>query len=191
MVNSAASVTRKELDRDFKNSTFFNMYSDLLNHPKLIAAAEKYNYSLHLKVHPDMVCTLPHFSFNPYIRIVPLTESYRKVFAESNLIITDYSSVAFDFAYLRKTVLYYQADHDEFFSGGHVYTKGYFDYEKNGFGEVEYTLDAMVDRIIEYMINGCVLKEKYAIRIEAMFPFSDKNNCKRVYDAIKQIDNGD
>ena len=76
---------------------------------------------------------------------------------------------------------------EEFFSGGHVYTKGYFDYEKNGFGEVEYTLDSMVDRIIEYMENNCTLKEKYAERIDATFPFSDTDNCKRVYDEIKQI----
>lgn len=187
MINNASSVTRKELDQNFKTSNFFNMYSSLLNHPKLIDAAKKFNYSLQLKVHPDMVCTLPYLSLNPCITIVPLTEPYKKVFAESDLIITDYSSVAFDFAYLRKTVLYYQADREEFFSGGHVYTKGYFDYEKNGFGEVEYTLDSMVDRIIEYMENNCTLKEKYAERIDATFPFSDTDNCKRVYDEIKQI----
>ena len=92
MINNASSVTRKELDQNFKTSNFFNMYSSLLNHPKLIDAAKKFNYSLQLKVHPDMVCTLPYLSLNPCITIVPLTEPYKKVFAESDLIITDYSS---------------------------------------------------------------------------------------------------
>ena len=49
--------------------------------------------------------------------------------------ITDYSSVAFEMAYLKKAVLYYQFDEEEFFSGKH-WQKGYFDYRKDGFGAV-------------------------------------------------------
>ncbi len=104
------------------------------------------------------------------------------------MLVTDYSSVAFDFAYLRKPVLYYQADVDEFFSGIHTYEKGYFDYERDGFGEVEYDTEKLVDRIIEYMQNNCQLKEKYRQRIDATFPFNDQNNCERVYNAILALD---
>ena len=41
--------------------------------------------------------------------------------------------------------------------------------------------------IIEYIGNDCKIKEKYSKRIEEFFFYTDKNNCKRVYDAIKKI----
>ena len=44
-----------------------------------------------------------------------------------------------------------------------------------------------MDRIIEYMKNGCELKEVYRERIDATFPFSDQNNCKRVYEEILKL----
>ena len=95
--------------------------------------------------------------------------------------LTDYSSVAFDFAYLRKPIVYAQFDKEAFFSGEHSYTAGYFDYERDGFGECEYDLDSTIDTIIGYMENGCSMKEKYLERINRTFAFSDKNCCERVY----------
>ena len=90
----------------------------------------------------------------------------------------------FDFAYLNKPVLYCQFDRDDFFSGKHTYNKGYFDYEKDGFGEVEYNLEDTVERIIEYANNGCQLKEKYKKRIEEVFAYHDQNNCERIYQKL-------
>ena len=78
---------------------------------------------------------------------------YRKIFAETDLMVTDYSSVAFDFAYLKKPVLYFQFDQADFFGG--QYGHGYYDYAKDGFGEVETELDAMAGRIAEYIDGGC------------------------------------
>ncbi|MFS0655826.1 CDP-glycerol glycerophosphotransferase family protein [Bacillus sp. 179-C3.3 HS] len=40
----------------------------------------------------------------------------REVFAESNLIVTDYSSSSLDFSNMRKPVVYCQFDKEEFFS---------------------------------------------------------------------------
>ena len=68
------------------------------------------------------------------------------------------------------------------------FEKGYFDYERDGFGEVEYDAEPLVDRIIEYMQNDCQLNEKYRRRIDATFPFADQNNCQRVYETILALD---
>lgn len=113
------------------------------------------------------------------------------MFARNKLLITDFSSVAFDFAYLRKPVIYCQFDADNFFNGGHDYKRGYFDYERDGFGEVEYDLESTVDRIIEYMENDCKLKDKYRERIDKFFAFNDQNNCQRVYEEIIKLDKQD
>ena len=59
-------------------------------------------------------------------------EKYQELFKKGALLITDYSSVAFDFAYLKKPVLYYQSTNDYHFN----LDESYFDYETMGFGEV-------------------------------------------------------
>ena len=49
---------------------------------------------------------------------------------------------------------------------------------------MEYDKEGTVNRIIEYIENGCKLKPEYRARIDDFFAFDDKNNCKRVYEKI-------
>ena len=136
--------------------------------------------------HPNMQSFPKLFHADKRVGFLDSSTPYREVYAKSNLVVTDYSSAVFDFAYLRKPVLYTQFDSEEFFKGEHMYTKGYFDYERDGFGEVEYDLDSTVDRIIEYMENGCRLKEKYRERMDSFFAFDDQNNCRRVFGKLTE-----
>ena len=94
----------------------------------------------------------------------------------------------FDFVYLRKPVVYTQFDREEFYSGDHMYVPGYFDYDRDGFGEVETDYDATVDRLIGYMENGCRLKDKYRARIDGFFAFNDRENCRRVYEKLRALE---
>ncbi len=41
---------------------------------------------------------------------------------------------------------------------------------------------------MEYVENECEMKDQYIKRVDDFFEFNDKNNCKRVYDAIKKMD---
>lgn len=175
---------KRGLNTGFQKSQYYAMYNKLLNCQRLFDVAQMMGYTIAFLNHPNMAAAADEMTGDQRLKQLDEETSYRDVFAQSNLIVTDYSSVAFDFAYLRKPVIYYQTDKDEFFSGAHTYEKGYFDYERDGFGEVEYSLETLVERIIEYMESGCELKEKYRKRIESTFPFSDQNNCKRVYEEI-------
>ena len=49
---------------------------------------------------------------------------------------------------------------------------------------MESDLESLVDRVIEYMEHGCVLKEKYAERIERTFAYHDRECSRRVVDKI-------
>lgn len=165
----------------FEKSDFYIFYSNLLNSEKLHEAVEKYNYKLQFLIHPILFPYLDHFDISEKVEVLRENVAYRDVFAESALVLTDYSSVAFDFAYLRKPVMYAHFDSNH-------YEEGYFNYETDGFGEVEYNLEDTIDRIIEYMKNGCQLKEVYRQRVDKFFAFGDKNNCQRVCDEIKGYD---
>ncbi len=173
------------LDEGFEQSEYFQFYDCLLNHEGLLCAAKEHGYT---------VCFMPHPSLAPYadayfhkhegVIFWEADKPYREIFAETDLLVTDYSSVAFDFAYLRKPILYCQFDREEFFSGSHTYTEGYFDYERDGFGEITTDLESTVRMIQAYMENGCVLKENYRDRIDKTFAFGDANNAQRVLERL-------
>ena len=169
---------------DFKNSRYVSFYSQLLSDPRLVYAAKNLGYCLTFFPHPNIQPFLDNFAHAGYVQIAPKYASYHDIFQKACLCVTDYSSAVFDFLYMRKPVIYTQFDKGEFFAGEHVYSEGYFDYERDGFGEVEYDLDSTVNRIIEYMENGCRMKETYRERVEGFFAYHDQCNCERVYRKI-------
>ncbi len=178
--------TRVVLNK-FDKTAYCLMYKSLFNNSRLFEALKNNGYEIQLMLHPAMPreC-ITYFEIGNEVKVLDLSTSYRDIYAMSKMAITDYSSAVFDFSYLKKPVLYYQADKNEFFSGNHIYDKGYFDYKKNGFGEVAYDVEKLVDLIIEYINNGCVLKEKYLKRINNTFYYHDKN-CARVYEQLLRL----
>ncbi|MBO4540337.1 MAG: CDP-glycerol glycerophosphotransferase family protein, partial [Clostridia bacterium] len=163
----------------------YRFYHDLLSCPELGKTAQKYGYEICYFPHFNMMATNDYFEDVENIRLIEDGREYKKYFSEAALWITDYSSTAFDFAYLGKPVVYCQSDKKEFF-GSHTYTEGYFDYEKDGFGEVVYDVDSAVSTICDYMKNDCKIKDKYSERIDNTFAYRDRNNSLRVTEAIKE-----
>ncbi len=172
------------LSSSFIKSDYFKFYSVLLSNERLLRAVEDHNYTLAFFPHPILQTHLDLFSFPSCVRVFGMDTEYRNVYEESSLLVTDYSSAVFDFAYMKKPVLYAQFDKEQFYSGKHTFEKGYFDYERDGFGEVEYDLDSTIDRIIEYMQNGCVMKPEYTKRVDQFFAYNDRNNCQRLYNRL-------
>lgn len=171
---------------DFTESEYYRFFNGLLNDSRLLDAAKQYGYRIVFLPHPNLQGCVNLFSSPEDVELLDSTAVYRDVFADSSLVVSDYSSVVFDFAYLRKPIVYTHFDKKEFFAGDHSYSAGYFDYERDGFGEVEYSLDNTVERIIQYMQTGCQIKDKYRARIDNFFAFSDKNNCERIYQRIME-----
>lgn len=165
------------------NSSFFKTYNSLINNEKLIEKAKNLGYKVIFRPHPHVYQYIDLFEENEFIQIDHERGSYQELFKKGALLITDYSSVSFDFAYLKKPVLYYHYGKDYHFN----LEESYFDFETMGFGEVCKSEDELVDMICEYMENDCKMKEKYEQNVEDYFIFTDKNNSKRVHEAIKKI----
>ena len=100
--------------------------------------------------------------------------------------ITDYSSVSFDFAYLKKPIIYTQFDKKEFYKDK-FHKKGYFNDKKDGFGDISLNYKTTVNTIINYIKNDCKLDNEYLNRINEFYNFFDKNNSKRVYEEILKM----
>ncbi len=114
-------------------------------------------------------------------------ESFQKYFQESDLMITDYTSAAFEMGYLKKPVIYYQFDEEEFFNS-HTYTKGYFDYKRDGFGPVVTTQEELLIELKNLGKNNCQVGEPHRSSIENTFAFRDGKCCERIYQAILELD---
>lgn len=175
-----------QLDDDFKKSAYFQFYNSLLGSDRLKEAADRLGYTICFMPHPNTISGMKYFRHPEGVLFFDMTKSYREVFAQTNLMVTDYSSVAFDFAYLRKPVIYAQFDREDFFSGAHSYTEGYFDYDRDGFGQVTLQLEETVDAIIDSMEKGCVLDPLYRQRIDDTFAFDDQNCCQRVLERFEK-----
>ena len=176
-----AEHSQWDLKPGFKESDYFIFYNSLLNHEKLLSVADQLGYKIVFVPHPVLFPYIDQFSVDARVEVKGTDVVYRDMFAQSKLLLTDFSSVAFDFAYLRKPVVYAHFDTNH-------YDEGYFNYERDGMGEVEYDLEATVERLIEYMRNGCQLKEQYRERIDRFFAFNDQNNCERVYQKIMELE---
>jgi CDP-glycerol glycerophosphotransferase (TagB/SpsB family) len=170
----------------FKESNYYKYYNSLINHPKLIEKAKKLGYEITLHLHPEFIQYANDFNENSISRVDKKVCNYSKAFSEGCLLVTDYSSTVFDFAYLRKPVIYTQFDRREFYSN-HNFTQTYLDFEEDGFGPVCYDIDSTVNTIIDVLDNNCKLEDKYRNRIENTFRYNDRNNCERVYEAIRNI----
>lgn len=177
----------KRYSGSLAQSEYFRFYDALLNHERLLGCARKCGYRICFLPHPNLMSAISMFHRSEGVEFASIHTRYQEAFAECAMVVTDYSSAVFDAAYLQRPVIYCQFDREEFFAG-HVYSEGYFDYERDGFGEVEHDLEGTVQRLMEYMEHGCMLKDKYRKRIEDFFAFRDRKNCERVYAAIQSLD---
>ena len=109
----------------------------------------------------------------------------QELLKESAILITDYSSVAMDFAYMKKPLLYYQFDKETFVN--EQYGRGYFSYERDGFGPVEYEIGGLKQALRNYIENGFNMEEKYRGRRDDFFELNDCNNCERNYQAVLEM----
>ena len=98
---------------------------------------------------------------------------------QASLLITDYSSIFFDFAFIRKPVIYTHFDYEKYRKI--YYNKGFFDFDYNldWFGPVRKDIGCTINEIIFEMEHNCMIRQKYLTRIDKFFAFSDQNNSER------------
>lgn len=179
------SYLKIQTDAQFLNSVYYNRYQSLINNKNLISILDKYNYELVFYPHYEMQKYIKYFkSSSERVKLANNEENdVQELLKESKLLITDYSSVYFDFAYMEKPIIYYQFDIDEFYNNH--YNKGYFSYDKDGFGKVVEYENKCINQIIKYFNYNFNIEEEYKVNINKFFKLRDKLNCKRIIDEIQ------
>ncbi|MCD8022863.1 MAG: CDP-glycerol glycerophosphotransferase family protein, partial [Lachnospiraceae bacterium] len=182
-MNSALPPTKGEsvaraYNPHFKETSYNHVYNSLINDPTLLAAARQYGYRIQYVLHPIISPQAEDFTKNEDVEIIPSIGdmSYEKLFCEAALMVTDFSGVQFDFAYMRKPVVYLH-HHDI----PQHYDEGSFYYDTMGFGEICHTNEELIQVLCEYMKNDCKMPDEYRRRADDFFEYSDNDNCARIY----------
>jgi CDP-glycerol glycerophosphotransferase (TagB/SpsB family) len=171
-------------DPQFRNSEYRNFYNRYMNDERVVAALQKAGMEGELYIHPALEAQARDFEANQAFAVKPFPYDYSAMFRDGNLLVSDYSSVVFDFAYLKKPVIYAQFDRKVFFAGQNYDSSEFFEDARDGFGPVVYTYEDLVKETLAAIDNSCQMQSVYSSRVDKFFYKRDKNNSARVYEAI-------
>lgn len=171
----------------FEKSEYFIRYQSLLNNSQFESFIREHNLQVIFFPHKGMQKFRMSFTTNSKNIIIADWNGYdiQNLLIESAICITDYSSIAMDFAFLEKPLLYYQFDYQEFRKGH--YGEGYFSYKYDGFGEICTEEEQLISLLEEYFRINFKMKEIYLQRAKKFFTLRDNNNCLRIFEAIKEL----
>lgn len=171
----------------YEGSTYQRFMSDFLGSGRLADLLEEYD--LRLRV-------VPHYNLGALLRSADLgsdrvevleaaTADIPALLRSCDLLVTDYSSVQFDVAYLGTPVVYCQFDAEEYSSGHSAFS--WFQPAQDGFGPVAGDVQGTVTAVQRYAEAGFVREERYAERVSAVFAHQDRRNCERLAQAIDAL----
>lgn len=176
------------VNAEFVETQFCQKWGQFLRSDALRKVSEEYGLE---------ICFMPHTNIVPYIDVLDVpdyvkciddasVDSFQDEILSAALLVTDYSSVAFDAAYAGSAVLYYQFDWETIQKGAHTYRPGYYSYIDHGFGPVCHD-DNELGKGMRDALDGRKSGSFYDERVNSFFAFSDANNCKRTLASIEAM----
>lgn len=171
---------------EFKKSEYYIKWNSLLKNKELIKYIEKEKITIYFYPHMNMHEYIKDFKvISRNIKIVSKEYDIQKLLKESALLVTDYSSVYMDFAYMSKPIIYYQFDSEKY--RRNQLQEGYFKYSKNAFGKILIDEEDVVNRIIGYSKMNYKVEPIYLKRMNEFFELKDQKNSERIYNHLKNI----
>ncbi|NMB18959.1 MAG: CDP-glycerol--glycerophosphate glycerophosphotransferase [Erysipelothrix sp.] len=167
---------------DFINSEYYTRYKELIKNPTLHNLAKEHNFEIVLCLHPNMQKFTAHFNEIPVKIINQGDIDVQTLLKQSTMMITDYSSVAFDFSFLHKPIVYYQFDRNRFIGrrGSHL------DLDNDLPGDIVYDLEEVIKLTKEYAESDFKMKSEYEQRASKFLTYKDGKSSERAYQAISE-----
>lgn len=168
----------------FTNTLYFKSWYSFLTDDSVLNTLRERNIKIVFFLHPVMQKYKKYFCDLSSNVIVSSNEhdDLQTLLRTARMMITDYSSVFFDFAYMKKPILYYQFDLKDYREGH--YREGYFDYEKDGFGKICYNEESLKIECLNIVSSNFANEKEYEKRIDNFFRFHDSKNCERIFNEI-------
>lgn len=168
-------------DDVFFESEYYDRYKNLINNYELHNLSVKYNFEIVFCLHPNMQKFSRYFQ-NDVVKIINQGEvDVQHLIKESLLMITDYSSVGFDFSFLEKPVIYYQFDRSRFIGN----RPSHLDLDNELPGPISGEEDEIVRLVEKYALNNFEMHKSYKNRSAKFIKHKDLKSSARIYSVIR------
>jgi glycosyltransferase involved in cell wall biosynthesis len=176
-----------------RNDNYFVQWSNLLKSKELEKLSAK--HKIVFMIHPELESKVDLMSIPKYIQTVRYHDlgatNLQKLINQTKLMITDFSSVAVDYAIAGSNIVYFQFDREEYYKN-HTAKKGWFDYDLDGFGPVYFNVEDLIKHIERFSKGNLVDKKTYKERLNNLL-LNDfkmiKTPSEKVYNQIvKHLD---
>lgn len=170
---------------NFRETDFFKNVSELLNLPQLSRFLSDNHITLKVYLHAAMQRYSSSFETgDTQIKIVHFgEETPLDLICKSQLLITDYSSVSWDFLYLNKPVLFFRFDLPRYLAS----RGSYLPLDKPIFGDVFFEGSEVGAAIERAFHENFSLAPQYKAYRDSIMPMIDRNNCARVFELVNGL----
>ncbi|UUC15467.1 CDP-glycerol glycerophosphotransferase family protein [Limosilactobacillus fermentum] len=170
----------------FSQTHYYRNWMGLINDSRVHDILRQYNLKLVFYPHPTMQEYVEYFNgeTNNFILADSKNWDIQRLIRNAQMLLTDYSSVYFDFVYQEKPVISYQFDLDKFHQNH--YSPGYLPYDNNPFFKSSVDEKAVIDELSNYLSNECQVSDRYVATANKFFPIKDQQNRQRLYQQLYQ-----
>jgi len=168
-----------------RTSKYFAAWNKVITSPVLADLLERYQATLYFRPHFNMMQFITEFEGgSSRVRIVKdLDEPLSHLIKDSDLLITDYSSVMYDFFYQEKPVIAYMFDRHEW--EDQPPGPPHISYENDLPIDIAYNEELVLNKLELYMSHNFDMRPIQLARVEKLFEYRDHNNCERIFAAIQ------
>ncbi|TDM12404.1 CDP-glycerol glycerophosphotransferase family protein [Macrococcus lamae] len=169
----------------FSDSIYLEKIEELLN-SHVIKEMHDQGMEIIFCMHPNMQSYLHLINVPTFIKNIEQGEvDVQQLIKESRLMITDYSSVGFDFSFLYKPVIYYQFDRNRFIGkdGSHL------DLERELPGISVKNIENLEIQVKHFAARSFEIDEKLKFKIDSFIKYRDQQSSNRIYQSALEFKN--
>lgn len=168
-------------EEKYKKSQYFEELNKLLTSNKFKSLIIKNNLTIEIMSHPI---------FRVYDNLLNISNDKIKLVSSANpsdycLIITDYSSIVFDYVYTNIPVIYFVPDYELYKAGiTHLYNKLDLPME-DGFGPFTENHNSLIKELEKFIKNNYNNSTNYTSKSKNFF-ISKNNHCEKLYNELME-----
>lgn len=168
--------------KNIEDTEYYNQIKELITNKDLINILEKNEFELNIYIHHLMHKYIDNFRIGipDNVKLLPTNTNLQREIIESKIIITDYSSIAWDAFYMNKSIIFFRFDMNKY----EREIGSYINLNDNSLGSIVQTIPECIEEI------NRTINKKVDIYLDSKdrkkyFEYEDFNNCRRYIELIE------
>jgi CDP-glycerol glycerophosphotransferase (TagB/SpsB family) len=164
----------------FEDTDYFKSWHGFLTDPRLQRLVVDNDLHVTLVLHPNLRVFADFFAL-PNVQLIRQDDvDVQSLITSSAVLVTDFSSVSWDFSFLRRPVIYFQFD-QHLLNGSRA---PHIDFAEQLPGPVVTTTNRLIEELGSVVGRGCTMDDEYWQRARAFLSYRDQHNCERILSVV-------